>query len=136
MIRNILRTLALAAFIVGALTLWGAPAVAPARRRASTALNVLLGNPTAYRLAIATGTASGTVGPSPRFKRGRGHMLIQECDFAIGLGFPGRKSPLITLDPDQPTCGHIDPDEGACILPLGHPETEDHWHSMFGEPKP
>jgi hypothetical protein len=31
-------------------------------------------------------------------------------------------------------CGHVDPDEGACIWPTGHRGR--HWHSMFGAPKP
>ena len=42
---------------------------------------------------------------------------------------------LFTVDPDR-QCGHVDPDEGACILVLGHDEAESHWHSMFGRPRP
>ena len=33
----------------------------------------------------------------------------------------------------EPSCGDVDPEEGACILVLDHDGR--HWHSMFGTPR-
>jgi hypothetical protein len=35
--------------------------------------------------------------------------------------------------PEQEHCGEVDPDEGACIYPLGH--VDEHFYSMFGTPR-